>query len=119
MKHVVSFLRSFYSSLSQIRTQLRFLSVKWPLTATVVDMDGEMKGLRVVADVVLHSVRGKCSIEFVFDAGTLVRWPFSVQDVVCAVRPVYGSGFECVSSLLPFLPLLLSLSLPLLLLPIS
>ncbi|KZV70325.1 hypothetical protein PENSPDRAFT_631815 [Peniophora sp. CONT] len=96
MKHITQFLRDFWSGCAQIRTQLRFLAVKWPLEVVVEAGEGKrMPGMRATADVVLHSVKAKIKMEFVFEAETVIGWPFSVQDVACAVRPVYGSGFDC------------------------
>lgn len=101
MKHLTQFLLDFWTGCSQIRTQLLFLSVKWPLTVVVMQPQeggGKMPSLNVAADVVLHTVKSKIKISFVFDAETVINWPFSVHDVACAVEPVYGSGFEYVLS---------------------
>jgi len=95
-RQVVQTLGDIWSSFAQLRTQLTFLAIKYPLA--IAPLPGGA-GLVATATVLLPALRAKALVAYALDADTLVRWPRSVAAVACSVRIAYGS-VECVP---PFL----------------
>jgi kinetochore protein Spc7/SPC105 len=92
----VQTLGDFFLGISQIRTQLKLLSIKYPLDVSITPplSNVGLVGIRATAMVLLPSVRGKVYVTFVFGGGVLVEWPGSVGMVGCEVSRGYGDGFE-------------------------
>ncbi|KAI0823087.1 Spc7 kinetochore protein-domain-containing protein [Trametes gibbosa] len=91
IKQVIERLGDFWSSCAQLRSQLAFLSIKYPLAVeSLVDEDGQ-SFLRATATAMFPRVAGKAFISFLWDRNTYSRWPLSVQGLKTDVKRAYGA----------------------------
>ena len=90
---VVQRLGDFWSSCAQIRSQLTFLRVKYPLAVDAVPADNVPPSLQAKATVIFSSAKSKVYISFIFDWDTYSRWPLSIESLKCEVKVAYG-GIE-------------------------
>ena len=90
---VVQRLGDFWTSCAQIRSQLTFLRVKYPLVVDPISANKGPPSLRAKAAVIFPSVKSKVHITFIFDWDTYSRWPLSISSLRCEVKVAYG-GIE-------------------------
>ena len=90
---VVQRLGDFWTSCAQIRSQLTFLRVKYPLVVDTISANKGPPSLRAKAAVIFPSVKSKVHITFIFDWDTYSRWPLSISSLRCEVKVAYG-GIE-------------------------
>ncbi|GJE85895.1 Spc7 kinetochore protein-domain-containing protein [Phanerochaete sordida] len=90
--NVMQPLGDFWSSCTQLRSQLTFLRIRFPLEVEAVPVDGAPPSLRASAMVMLPAAKSKASVSFVFDWGTYSRWPLSIRGLRCDVEIAYGSA---------------------------
>ncbi|KAI0359036.1 hypothetical protein OH77DRAFT_1509753 [Trametes cingulata] len=90
VKQVVERLGDFWSSCAQLRAQLTFLAIKYPLTVEALEDDRGQPVLRATATVMFPQVFGKAFISFTFDKDTYTQWPLSVRGLKPDVQVVFG-----------------------------
>ena len=87
---VLERLGDFWSSCAQLRSQLTFLSIKYPLTVEALLDEKDQPFLRATATVMFPSLKSKALISFLLDKETYSRWPLSVRGLKADVRVAYG-----------------------------
>ncbi|KAH9891025.1 Spc7 kinetochore protein-domain-containing protein [Cubamyces lactineus] len=90
IKQVLERLGDFWSSCAQLRSQLTFLAIKYPLTVEALLDDKGQPFLRATATVMFPSLKSKALISFFLDKATYSRWPLSVRGLKADVRVAYG-----------------------------
>jgi hypothetical protein len=85
-------LSDFWSACTQLRSQLTFLRIKYPLDVEAVPVDGAPASLRATATVLFPSIKSKALISYIFDWDTYSRWPLAIDGVKCDVKVAYGSA---------------------------
>lgn len=92
-------LSDFWTSTTQIRTQLKFLAIKYPLKLeTVLSQDKRASnGFKAIASILLHKLKAKALVAFVFDEAVLAAWPFAIQQIECEVQIAYGKVKSVIS----------------------
>ena len=83
-------LSDFWSSCAQLRSQLTFLAIKYPLSVGLTTDDEGQEYLMVTVTVMLPGVKGKALISFLLDKDTYTRWPMSVHGLKSHVEVAYG-----------------------------
>ncbi|KAL7285776.1 hypothetical protein ACG7TL_000885 [Trametes sanguinea] len=91
IKQVLERLGDFWSSCAQLRSQLTFLAIKYPLAVESVVDEKDDTYLQATATVMFPSAKGKAFISFLFDRDTYSRWPLSVRSLKSDVQVAYGS----------------------------
>ncbi|EKM60780.1 uncharacterized protein PHACADRAFT_168096 [Phanerochaete carnosa HHB-10118-sp] len=89
---VVQPLGDFWSSCAQLRSQLTFLRIRFPLDVEAVPVEGAPSSLRASAMIMLPSAKSKAFVSFIFDWNTFSRWPLSIRGLKCDVEIAYGSA---------------------------
>lgn len=92
-EQVVQRLGDFWISCAQIRSQLMFLSIKYPLTCQLVPVDNSMPLFKATASVLFPSRKAKADISFIWDYKTYLEWPMSIGSLKSDVHIAYG-GIE-------------------------
>ncbi|EJD04390.1 uncharacterized protein FOMMEDRAFT_155520 [Fomitiporia mediterranea MF3/22] len=93
IKKIVEAMSDFWTSCMQIRTQLTFLGIKYPLTLEPLapqDDDGTPIGLKAVASILIHKHKTKLLVGFMFNPEVLSSWPFSIRKLQVEVKTAYG-----------------------------
>lgn len=91
LSQVLERLGDFWSSCAQLRSQLTFLAIKYPLAVESVVDEKDDTYLQATATVMFPSAKGKAFISFLFDRDTYSRWPLSVRSLKSDVQVAYGS----------------------------
>ncbi|KAH9853039.1 Spc7 kinetochore protein-domain-containing protein [Lenzites betulinus] len=91
IKQVVERLGDFWSSCAQLRSQLSFLAIKYPLIVESLIDEHNEPVLRATATVMFPRVAGKALISFIWGKDTYSRWPLSVQGLKTDVKRAYGA----------------------------
>ncbi|KAI0374510.1 hypothetical protein BV20DRAFT_1033319 [Pilatotrama ljubarskyi] len=91
IKQVIGRLGDFWSSCAQLRSQLTFLAIKYPLSVEALEDDKGQPVLHATATVMFPQVLGKAFISFLFDRDTYSRWPLSVRGLKPDVQVAYGA----------------------------
>lgn len=89
LKQLLESLGDFWTSCSQIRTQLTFLSIKYPLV--LEPLPKEYQGFKASASLLFQKQRAKATVSFVFDEELLAEWPFKIRALGCQVKVAYGA----------------------------
>ena len=87
---VLERLGDFWSSCAQLRSQLTFLSIKYPLTVEALLDEKDQPFLRATATVMFPLLKSKALISFLLDKETYSRCPLSVRGLKADVRVAYG-----------------------------
>ena len=88
---IVQRLSDFWSSCAQIRSQLTFLKIKYPLSVKLIPVENSAPSLRVTATVLFLPLKSKANISFTFDSQTYMRWPLTITSLKTDVEVAYGS----------------------------
>ena len=89
---IIERLGDFWSSCAQLRSQLTFLAIKYPLNVQgVTDDDHGQDYLKATATIMLPVVKGKALITFLLDKDTYTRWPLSIQGLKVDAQVAYGN----------------------------
>ncbi|KAI8995444.1 Spc7 kinetochore protein-domain-containing protein [Trametes punicea] len=91
IKQVLERLGDFWASCAQLRSQLTFLSIKYPLTIEALMDNANQPYLRATATVMFPSLKGKAFISFLMDRVTYSQWPLSAAALKSDVQIAYGS----------------------------
>lgn len=95
VKQLVESLGDFWTSCAQIRNQLTFLSIKYPLVLVPLSSQTDCQGFKANATLLFHKQKAKAMVSFLFTDDLLARWPFQIRTLECQVKVVYGA-VECV-----------------------
>ncbi|KAF9568515.1 hypothetical protein CPC08DRAFT_625217 [Agrocybe pediades] len=88
---IVHRLSDFWSSCAQLRSQLLFLAIKYPVEIVIdTPADKRLPGFKAQAMVMFPSKKAKAYISFVFSFDTLSQWPISINSLDCQVDVAYG-----------------------------
>lgn len=87
VRQIVHRLGDYWSSCAQLRSQLRFLGIKYPIEIEVSQPSQVFKAKTMV---MFPSIMGKAFISFIFSLETFSRWPMSIRSLDCEVEVAYG-----------------------------
>ncbi|KAJ3923135.1 Spc7 kinetochore protein-domain-containing protein [Lentinula edodes] len=91
IRHIIQRLADFWTSTTQIRAQIRQLSIKYPVTIEPRETPKQpFSEFSARAMVLFPAKKAKAYISFVFDLDTFSRWPASVGSLRWEVRKGYG-----------------------------
>ncbi|KIK70415.1 hypothetical protein GYMLUDRAFT_65648 [Collybiopsis luxurians FD-317 M1] len=91
VRQIIQRLADFWSSTTQVRTQLRQLSIKYPVEIDSRHTpDKPFTEFAVRTMVLFPAKKAKAYISFVFDLDTFSQWPVSVGSLRWEVRIGYG-----------------------------
>ncbi|KAJ4485552.1 Spc7 kinetochore protein-domain-containing protein [Lentinula aciculospora] len=91
IRHIIQHLADFWSSTTQLRAQIRQLSIKYPVEIEPRETPGNpFSKFSAKALVIFPAKKAKAYISFVFDQDTFSRWPASVGSLQWEVRMGYG-----------------------------
>ncbi|OJT06038.1 Kinetochore protein spc7 [Trametes pubescens] len=91
IKQVIELLGDFWSSCAQLRSQLAFLAIKWPLAVEALADDSGALFLRATVTMMLPAARSKAHVSFLWDRDAYARWPLSVGALKTDVQVAYGA----------------------------
>lgn len=92
LHQVLECLGDFWSSSAQLRTQLTFISIKYPLTISIVsDNDNSDPYLHVTVTILFTHTRAKAYVSFILDMPTFSQWPLSIGSLQTDVKVAYGN----------------------------
>jgi kinetochore protein Spc7/SPC105 len=83
---IVQNLSGYWSSCTRLRSQLRLLAVKFPVTMTVLPSGG----FKATAKVMCPQKKARAFVSFIFDEATFASWPLSIRNVGTDVEIDYG-----------------------------
>ncbi|KAJ3815669.1 Spc7 kinetochore protein-domain-containing protein [Lentinula aff. lateritia] len=89
IRHIIQRLADFWTSTTQIRAQIRQLSIKYPVTIEPRETK-RFSEFSARAMVLFPAKKAKAYISFVFDLDTFSRWPASTGSLRWEVRKGYG-----------------------------
>ncbi|KAJ3890201.1 Spc7 kinetochore protein-domain-containing protein [Lentinula edodes] len=89
IRHIIQRLADFWTSTTQIRAQIRQLSIKYPVTIEPRETK-RFSEFSARAMVLFPAKKAKAYISFVFDLDTFSRWPASIGSLRWEVRKGYG-----------------------------
>ncbi|KAI0095293.1 Spc7 kinetochore protein-domain-containing protein [Irpex rosettiformis] len=90
LRAIIQRLSDFWASCAQIRLQLTFLAVQYPLELKLLPGENGLPTFEVSTKVLFPSVKSKANIKFIFDSDTYLRWPLSIGLLKCDVQVAYG-----------------------------
>ncbi|KAF7784689.1 hypothetical protein Agabi119p4_854 [Agaricus bisporus var. burnettii] len=88
-KMILQMLSEYWSCCSQLRAQLRLVSIKYPIEFLPMDLDG-MPGFKVKVKVIIPSKKAKVFVIFNFTCDIFSKWPMSVSHLTSDVTVAYG-----------------------------
>ncbi|EIW64941.1 uncharacterized protein TRAVEDRAFT_68623 [Trametes versicolor FP-101664 SS1] len=91
IKQVIELLGDFWSSCAQLRSQLTFLAIKWPVAVEALADDTGALFLRATVTMMLPAAHSKAHVTFLWDRDTYARWPLSVGGLKADVQVAYGA----------------------------
>ncbi|KAI9511777.1 Spc7 kinetochore protein-domain-containing protein [Russula earlei] len=93
---IVQALGDFWSGCAQLRSQFKFLSIKYPVSVTPQPPRGnsDLQGLVTTATVLLASVKAKLYVSFILNNDVLWAWPSSIANVDCEIEKSYGPDID-------------------------
>ncbi|TFK76777.1 hypothetical protein BDN72DRAFT_866650 [Pluteus cervinus] len=89
LQHVVRCLADYWTSCSQLRSQLNLLNIRYPISFQF-NQPGDPGGFKVTAKVMLPRVHAKALISFLFPLDLFSKWPESLDGLDCEVTVGYG-----------------------------
>lgn len=88
---IVQRLGDYWSSCAQLRSQLKLVAIKYPLSVEITPPahDGT-SGFIAVATIIFPNVKAKAFVSFILDMKTFSSWPMSIGAINCEVQVAYG-----------------------------
>ncbi|KAH7927412.1 hypothetical protein BV22DRAFT_1061133 [Leucogyrophana mollusca] len=90
VREIVERLGDYWSSCSQLLSQLKLVAIKYPVSIEVVPEEKGASGFSATATLLFPSVRAKALISFILDMKTFSSWPLSIHGTWCNVKVAYG-----------------------------
>ncbi|KAF7437161.1 hypothetical protein PC9H_003997 [Pleurotus ostreatus] len=87
---VVHYLSDYWSSCTQIRSQLDLLSIKYPVTVEI-PTSTDSAGFTAKAQLLYPSLKAKVFVSFTFIPEIFASWPKAIKQLPCNVEVVYGA----------------------------
>ncbi|EIW86479.1 hypothetical protein CONPUDRAFT_45562 [Coniophora puteana RWD-64-598 SS2] len=94
VRQIVELLGDYWTSCAQIRSQLRQVAIKYPVTIDAPPSGAPSETSPVftaTATLMFPSVRGKATVSFIFNTRTVQSWPMSIASLGCDVKVCYGA----------------------------
>lgn len=88
-RQIVHLLRDYWSSCSQLRLQISYISIKFPVD--IATSTSENPSFTAVVKMMFPSKKAKVLISFHFDLDVFSKWPCSVAYIQYGVEVAYGS----------------------------
>jgi len=92
---VIQRLSDFWASYSQLRWQLKFLLVRYPVTCALLPPGAsvdEAEGIEVAVTLLLQKKSSKVLVRFYLDDDVIGRWPGSLESLTYDVSVAYGKA---------------------------
>lgn len=93
IRDIVHLLRDYWSACSQLRLQIKHLSIRFPVE--ILPSQSGDSSFAAAASLMFPDKKAKAVVSFHFDCDTFSRWPSSVQSLCYEVGVAYGD-IECV-----------------------
>ncbi|KAK2462013.1 hypothetical protein APHAL10511_006476 [Amanita phalloides] len=92
MAQMVQRLGDYWSSCTEIRSQLRFLKFKYPVDIEIIrPVNGEgLPHFKTHATILFLDVKAKATVSFIFSSATFCFWPMALDSLDCEVKVAYG-----------------------------
>ncbi|PFH50764.1 hypothetical protein AMATHDRAFT_3619 [Amanita thiersii Skay4041] len=92
VQQIVHRLADYWSSCTRLRTQLKLLSIRYPVTIEIVQPSSEegLPSFKAQVVVMFPSHRAKAVISFIFSTATFCFWPMTLDSLDCDVQVMYG-----------------------------
>ncbi|KAJ3825277.1 Spc7 kinetochore protein-domain-containing protein [Lentinula raphanica] len=91
IRHIIQRLADFWTSTTQIRAQIRQLSMKYPVEIETREIPGRpFSEFSARAMVLFPTKKAKAYVSFVFDTDSFSRWPASIRSLRWEVEVCYG-----------------------------
>lgn len=89
---VLDTLGDFWQAVAELRKQLTFIAIKYPLDVTVASMDeeGSDEVLHMKTTILYKKAKAKVFMTFIMDMPTFTRWPLSIGSLQVDVQVAYG-----------------------------
>ncbi|KAK0198720.1 Spc7 kinetochore protein-domain-containing protein [Armillaria mellea] len=88
-RQIIHLLRDYWSSCSQLRFQMSYISIKFPVDIAI--STSENPSFTAVVNMMFPSKKAKVLISFHFDLDVFSKWPCSVAYIQYGVEVAYGS----------------------------
>lgn len=88
-RQIFHLLRDYWSSCSQLRLQISYISIRFPVDITTCI--SENPSFTAVVNMMFPPKKAKVLVSFHFDLGVFSKWPCSVASVQYGVEVAYGS----------------------------
>ncbi|KAK0456192.1 Spc7 kinetochore protein-domain-containing protein [Armillaria borealis] len=88
-RQIVHLLRDYWSSCSQLRLQMSYISIKFPVD--IATSTSESPSFTAVVNMMFPPKKAKVLISFHFDLDVFSKWPCSVASIQYGVEIAYGS----------------------------
>jgi hypothetical protein len=84
-------LSDYWSSCAQLRSQLKLVAIKYPLSVEITPprQDGT-SGFNAIATIIFPNIKAKALVSFILDMDTFSSWPMSIGETECEVEVSYG-----------------------------
>ncbi|KAF8592058.1 hypothetical protein K439DRAFT_1537791 [Ramaria rubella] len=95
LRTIVQRLTDFWASYAQLRWQLSFIIIKYPLSFQLMPAGSSIedaKGFKATATLLLHKKTSKVLVSFHFDSEMLSNWPATMDSLHYEVSVVYGKA---------------------------
>ncbi|KAF8641136.1 hypothetical protein AX17_000778 [Amanita inopinata Kibby_2008] len=92
VRQIVHRLGDYWSSCTQLRSQLKLLSIKYPVEIEIVrPTNGEgLPTCKAHTTIMYPAVKAKAILSFVFSTATFCFWPLTLDSLDCDVQVAYG-----------------------------
>ncbi|KAJ8517055.1 hypothetical protein ONZ45_g5726 [Pleurotus djamor] len=90
LRKIVHCLADYWTSCTQIRSQLDLLAIKYPLTIEIPSPTTPASFI-AKAQLMFPSAKAKAFVRFTFSPDTFASWPMSISHLPCDVKVAYGS----------------------------
>ncbi|KAK0465441.1 Spc7 kinetochore protein-domain-containing protein [Desarmillaria tabescens] len=88
-RQIVHLLRDYWSSCSQLRLQMSYISIRFPVDITTSTSGNPT--FTAVVNMMFPPKKAKVLVSFHFDLGVFSKWPCSVASIQYGVEVAYGS----------------------------
>jgi len=84
-------LGDYWASCAQLRSQLKLVAIKYPLSVEIPPpaQDGT-SGFNAIATIIFPNVKAKAFVSFKLDLDTFSSWPMSISATKCEAEAAYG-----------------------------
>ena len=91
VSQVVQRLGDYWASCAQLRSQLKLVAIKYPLSVEIPPpaQDGT-SGFNAIATIIFPNVKAKAFVSFKLDLDTFSSWPMSIRATKCEAEAAYG-----------------------------